>query len=76
MTIFEIIKAWLIEHGYDGLAGDHCGCEATKDSFPCEDCTECVPAYKFPCLNNPKQSCFMSDKKGPDKEFCEGCEGN
>ncbi len=26
MNCMEIIKAYLKEHGYDGLAGDECGC--------------------------------------------------
>lgn len=26
MNVREIIKEWLTTHGYDGLAGDECGC--------------------------------------------------
>ncbi len=48
MTVKEIVKKYLGEHGYDGLCTKDCGCD--KDNlFPCagEGCPDtCVPAYK------------------------------
>ncbi len=43
MTVLEIVRAYLVEHGYDGLAGDDCGC-LLSDLAPCggnmnESCT-------------------------------------
>ena len=54
VKVKEIIQAYLIWHGYDGLSGDGCGCERS-DLMPCEgtisgnDVSECVPGYKVPC---------------------------
>jgi hypothetical protein len=46
MTVQEIVKVWLKEHGYDGLCTDGCRC-GTDDLCPCcGDFQECVPAYK------------------------------
>jgi len=49
MNIQEIVTAYLIEHGHDGLCGDECGCELA-DLFPCgEDFSRCVLGRKMPC---------------------------
>ena len=54
MTIEEIIKEYLKEKGFDGLRGDHCGCELA-DLMPCEGLGLeepiglCEPGYKVPC---------------------------
>lgn len=45
MTVREIIKAYLDEHGYDGLAGNECGC-SKDDLAPCEFPLCCVPGHK------------------------------
>jgi hypothetical protein len=46
MTVREILRYWLTENGYDGLAGDDCGCGIT-DLFVCESCPDdCVPAHQ------------------------------
>ncbi len=44
MTVREIVRAYLVEHGYDGLAGEECGCWLV-DLMPCCDgaMPECVP---------------------------------
>ena len=34
MTVREIVKTWLEEHGYDGLCSGGCGCRV-KDLMPC-----------------------------------------
>jgi hypothetical protein len=50
MTVAEIVKKYLEENGFDGLAGDECGC--SKDSlFPCDFCNgDCEPAYIKKCV--------------------------
>jgi hypothetical protein len=54
MTVKEIIEQYLAKHGFDGLAGDGCGCQLS-DLMPCEgtasgnDISGCVPGYKVPC---------------------------
>lgn len=47
MTVQEIVKDWLTAHGYDGLAGDECGC-GVDDLAPCGFCNldECKAAHK------------------------------
>jgi len=51
LTVREIVKEWLEKCGYDGLAGDECGCPL-DDLMPCEgfdNISSCVPAVKVPC---------------------------
>jgi len=54
MNIEEIVKQYLVAHGYDGLysveSGDLCGC-SLDDFMPCggENVMECYPGYKVPC---------------------------
>ena len=50
MTVKEIIKQYLREHGYDGLYSDNeCGCEI-DDLGPCDGTLDdCMPGYKVPC---------------------------
>jgi hypothetical protein len=49
MTVREIVKDWLIEHGYDGLFNEDCGC-ALDMLMTCEgDATWCEPGHKIPC---------------------------
>jgi hypothetical protein len=44
--MLDIIYSYLRTYGYDGLAGDDCGCQI-DDLCPCENCCiNCVPAYK------------------------------
>jgi len=50
-TVRDIIKQYLQENGYDGLAGYECGCEIS-DLFPCscsDSMPECEPGHKVPC---------------------------
>ncbi|KKN77260.1 hypothetical protein LCGC14_0362380 [marine sediment metagenome] len=46
MKTREIVKAWLIANGYDGLCGENCGCKIT-DLMPCDsaDVSQCVAGY-------------------------------
>lgn len=49
MNVFDIIKKYLIDNGYDGLCCQDCGC-GVDDLVPCDDdFSQCVPAYKKPC---------------------------
>lgn len=61
MTAREIVITWLKENGFDGLAGEYCGC-GVDDLMPCnEDGSSCAPARKVQC----KDSNF---------KYCDGCE--
>lgn len=52
-TVREIIAGYLTINGFDGLAGDECGCAIGvdgKDLFPCDSCPdECEPGYRWEC---------------------------
>ena len=64
-SICAITREWLIANGYDGLAGDHCGC-GVDDLMPClDDCmaTDCVAAKIKYCT---KESCM---------EYIDICDG-
>jgi hypothetical protein len=43
----EIVLKWLLENGYDGLAGEECGC-SVYDFAPCGciDLNECVAGHR------------------------------
>ena len=49
MTIKEIVRTYLDEHGYDGLyLEDTCAC-LKDDLMPCDEPgSECEPGYKMP----------------------------
>ena len=45
-NVKQIVKEYLKENGYDGLAGDECGC-GIENLFPCDCVTEtCVAAHR------------------------------
>ena len=49
MTIKEIVGAYLIEHGLDGLASEACCC-ALPDIMPCDGFfVNCEAGKKIPC---------------------------
>lgn len=50
MNVAQIVKKYLEEHGFDGLAGDRCGC--SKDYLmACDICpSDCEPAYIKRCI--------------------------
>lgn len=51
MTVLDIVKKYLRDNGFDGLAGDDCGCALEDGIAPCESCgiENCVPGRKVPC---------------------------
>lgn len=54
MNLREIAKKWLKENGYDGLAGENCGC-FLDDLMPCDEPSiECRPGYKVVCPGEDK----------------------
>lgn len=60
ITVKTLISDWLEAYGYDGLAGEDCGC-GLDDLMCCDlDCTNigsCVPAYKVKCTEDYCQTC-------------------
>jgi hypothetical protein len=54
MTVKDIIEKYLRENGYDGLAGEDCGC-GLDDLAPCCEPipADCVPAYRVMCDGKP-----------------------
>ena len=47
-TVIEIVRQYLVAHGYDGLYGDECGC-LIDDLCPCgENFGGCRPGYEQP----------------------------
>jgi len=64
MSVRDIIKAYLKEHGYDGLCTDECGCRL-DDLIPCEsgdfnNPLDCVPGYR--ALDEEGHWCIQEDK--------------
>jgi hypothetical protein len=62
MNVREIVKAWLKEHGYDGLydPDGFCGCPVDDLACAGDMCSmeECKPGYKVKC---PKDECDCGD---------------
>ena len=51
MNLQEIVKQWLVDHGYDGLynADGECACD-TGDIMTCDEPgIDCQPGYKVEC---------------------------
>jgi len=68
MTIKDIIKTYLDNNNYDGLATHCCGC-SKDDLFPCEEVfTDCKPGYIIKCDHHCGKEdpysfpCFSTDK--------------
>jgi len=50
MTVKDIVKKYLVSHGYDGLFSPvcECGCDLGEDFMACDGpCDECKPGYKI-----------------------------
>ena len=58
-SVGEIVQEYLRANGYDGLAGENCGC-GVDDLFACgENCLDCNPAYHIlsNCVNCDTKCC-------------------
>ena len=65
MNLRELTRKWLEANGYEGLAGEYCGCEI-NDLMPCDEPNiNCQPAYKRICPG--AENC-------PDSENCPATE--
>lgn len=50
VTVEEIVRAYLVAGGYDGLYCPGECCCSVDHLFPCEQVsTECEPGYRLPC---------------------------
>lgn len=57
MTVKDIIKKYLEDNGFDGLAGEGCGC-LIEDLFCCDYVgPECVPGKKINCKEKDCNEC-------------------
>ena len=65
-TIREIAKQWLTQNGYEGLAGDDCGCEV-DDLMPCDEphIYNCVPGHKVEGCCEDECSCRFVEATNP-----------
>lgn len=59
MNVQQIVAEWLTARGYDGLAGDECGC-GVDDLFPCGFDCDCQPAHRHPATEEEASKYFCS----------------
>lgn len=62
-TVRDMVRDWLLTHGYDGLAGDDCGC-LLSDLMPCDDPVGCVPGHKVTCRDDCTDCPIGGENKG------------
>lgn len=56
-NVKEILEEYLKANGFDGLAGDECGC-FIGDLVPCDnDPSGCVPGHKIVCTAEMAYKC-------------------
>ena len=72
MTVKEIVKEYLIKHGYDGLGNDFCACTIPTLM---EDCIDCI--YQGNChaghiLDCTKCEEWVNGKCAVGNNFCIG----
>ena len=65
-NVYEIVKEYLVENGYDGLVTDGCGC-SLDDLAPCMDdgCgdfLECRPGYKVDDMTGEEDWIMTTEK--------------
>jgi len=69
-NVYAMVREWLVQHGYDGLCNEDCGC-GVDDLMPSGECfmVDCVAAHKRPCKNG-------DDCTGCGKYYQGGCDGS
>lgn len=69
MELYDIVKNWLKENGYDGLClpGEGCGCDL-EDLMPCGSPAEyCEAGYKQRAPLGSGVDYFIVSEKGKEK---------
>ncbi len=68
-TVKEIVMAYLLEHGFDGMyREEECACRLT-DLFPCgEPGDDCEAGYAGPCPCDEGCEFHIGPAKGDDDE--------
>lgn len=70
-TVFEIVKLWLAENGYDGLCSEECGCKLS-DLMPCGlTQAECEAGYKVDVCNDSEGYDFYISPEKENKDQTE-----
>lgn len=70
MNVTDIVREWLLAHGYEGLCSENCGCDV-DDLAPCrgDNCfADCVPAYRVSDCGVPECECAGTLHYHPNKE--------
>ena len=69
LNVHGICTEWLKAHGFDGLAGDECGCEIS-DLMPCDEpMVSCEAGHKRICSEcKDKDVCEL--KAAYDCDWC------
>ena len=65
-SIHDMVRDYLLTHGYDGLAGEECGC-AVDDLMPCGDGysdSECRAGWRTTCPIDPATDEQCCDEPG------------
>ncbi len=79
ITVKDIVQMYLVENGYDGLAGDGCGygCELVDLMEDCngECIADCAPAMKVFCKPEDCEDC-RSDCDGHTRRKEDGAKRN
>ena len=75
MTCRDIIREYLEQNDYDGLAGDGCGCGLDELFLCTESGLDCLPAIKSACggceaLIKRDKDCPYGFEMDPNQEFC------
>lgn len=69
MTVKEIVKEYLVTHGYEGLTNGRCACGLEELMECVNDVGECVAGHKILCPGIEECDC------GGDRNKLHICEG-
>jgi hypothetical protein len=77
MNVQEIVKAYLVANGYEGLYNDDAGCGCALDGLaPCDEMSgACRAGYKVPCQCGEGCDFDIAETK-PVPPPCEKCGGS